>query len=86
MPHKHSMVYTNNAILISSKKGYHWNFPGGPMVKTLPSNTRDVGSTPGWGTKIPHALKPKIQNRNSSNTVTNSIKTIKNGPHPKIFF
>ena len=32
------------------------NFPGGPVVKNLPSNARDVGSIPGWGTKIPHAL------------------------------
>ena len=25
------------------------------MVKNLPSNAGDVGLTPGWGTKIPHA-------------------------------
>ena len=25
------------------------------MVKNLPSNAREVGSIPGWGTKIPHA-------------------------------
>ena len=31
------------------------DFPGGPVVKDLPSNERDVGSSPGWGTKIPHA-------------------------------
>ena len=31
------------------------DFPGGPVVKNLPSNTGDVGSIPGWGTKIPHA-------------------------------
>ena len=27
-----------------------------------PSNARDVGSIPGWGTKIPHTLWPKSQN------------------------
>ena len=32
-----------------------WDFPGGPVVKDLPSNAGDVGSIPGWGTKIPHA-------------------------------
>ena len=26
------------------------------MVKNLPSGAGDVGSIPGWGTKIPHAL------------------------------
>ena len=25
------------------------------MVKTLPSTAGDVGSMPGWGTRIPHA-------------------------------
>ena len=32
-----------------------WDFPGGPGVKNPPSNAGDVGSTPGRGTKIPHA-------------------------------
>ena len=31
------------------------DFPGGPMVKNLPSNAGDVGLIPGQGTKIPHA-------------------------------
>ena len=44
-----------------------WNqdnlgFPVGPVVRTLPSNTRDSGSTPGWGAKIPHACLPRSQN------------------------
>ena len=30
-------------------------FPGGPVVKNLPSSAGDVGSIPGRGTKIPHA-------------------------------
>ena len=32
------------------------DFPGGPVVKNPPSNAGDVGSIPGRGTKIPHAL------------------------------
>ena len=32
-----------------------WDFPGGPVVKNLPSNAEDMGSIPGWGTKISHA-------------------------------
>ena len=44
-----------------------WNqdnldFPVGPVVRTLPSNVRDSGSTPGWGAKIPHASLPRSQN------------------------
>ena len=32
-----------------------WDFPGGPVVKNLRYNAGDEGSTPGRGTKIPHA-------------------------------
>ena len=31
------------------------NFPGGPVLKNLPCNTRDSISIPGRGIKIPHA-------------------------------
>ena len=40
-----------------------WVFPDGPVVKSLPCSTRDVGSIPGWGTKIAHAagqLSPPV--------------------------
>ena len=32
------------------------DFPGGPVVKNLPSNAGDAGLIPGQGTKIPHAM------------------------------
>ena len=32
------------------------DFPGGPVVKNLPSNAGDTGLIPGRGTKIPHAM------------------------------
>ena len=38
------------------------DFPGGPVVKTLPSNAGGEGSIPGWGAKIPHASWPESQN------------------------
>ena len=38
------------------------DFPGGPVVKTLPSSAGGVGLIPDWGTKIPHALRPRNQN------------------------
>ena len=31
------------------------DFPGGSVVKNLPSNAGDVGSIPDQGTNIPHA-------------------------------
>ena len=32
------------------------DFPGGPVVKNLPSNAGDAGLIPGQGPKIPHAV------------------------------
>ena len=43
------------------------DFPGGPVVKNLPSNAGDVGSISCWGTKIPHAtgqLRPQSTTTN----------------------
>ena len=39
------------------------DFPGGPVVETLPSKTECMGSIPDWGTKIPHASWPTNRNR-----------------------
>ena len=39
-----------------------WDFPGGPVVKTSPSNAEGAGSIPDQGAKIPHASWPKNQN------------------------
>ena len=43
------------------------DFPGGPVVKTLPSNAGDVGSIPGQRTRVPHAMGvwPEILKRES---------------------
>ena len=44
--------------ILSSYTIQEWirgDFPGGPVVKNLPSNAGDAGSIPGQGTNIPHA-------------------------------
>ena len=59
------------------------------MVKTSPSNAAGVDAIPGQGAKIPHPSWPKKKKRNinnRSNIVTNSIKTLKNGPHQRKSF
>ena len=43
--------------LVESKKKE--DFPGGPMVKTLPSKAGSRSSIPGQGTKILYDLWPK---------------------------
>ena len=56
-------------------------FPGGPGVKTSPSNAESAALIPGQGTKILQPCgqkKKKTQNiKNRSNVITNSIKTFK---------
>ena len=58
-----------------------WDFPGGPVVKTSPSNAGGAGSIPGWGAKIPHASWPKNQNIKQKQYCNKFNKDFKNGPH-----
>ena len=50
-----------------------WVFPGGPVVKTLPSNAGGVSLTPGLD---PCASREK-KNKEQKQIVTNSTKTLK---------
>ena len=53
------------------------DYPGGPVVKTLPFNVGCAGSIPGRGVKIPHASQSKNPNiKNRSYIVTTSKKTL----------
>ena len=57
------------------------DFPGGPVVKTLPSNAGVVdfipGSVFGGGANIPYVWRPKNENKSNSKTITNSIEILK---------
>ena len=33
------------------------DLPGGPVIKNPPCNAGNMGSVPGWGTKIPRATE-----------------------------
>ena len=57
------------------------DFPGAPVVKTLPSKERTSGSIPGWGAKIPHAWCPRNQNIKQKQHCNKFSKDFKNGPH-----
>ena len=43
-------LYSHNLNII------YEDFPGGPVVKTLPSSGGSASSVPGWEAKIPYAL------------------------------
>ena len=43
-------------LLVFFKNIIIQDFPGGSIVRNLPSNTRNVGLIPGWGTEIPPAV------------------------------
>ena len=58
------------------------NLPGGPLVKTLPSNAGDTGLNPGWGAKIPAGLGAKNPKHKKQKQYCNKFKKdFKNGPH-----
>ena len=61
VPQLHGINVSESQRMLLSKnrnlqKNTHRDFPGGPVVKNPPSNAGDVGSIPGRGTKIPHAV------------------------------
>ena len=62
------------------------NFPGGPAVKTLPSNAGVTGSIPGQGAKTPHASWPKNQNMKQKQYWNKFNKDFKNGSHTQKIF
>ena len=68
----------------SSKVGMMWDVPGGPVVKTLPSNAGGVGLIPVREDKTSHALKPKKpKTYNRSSIVTNFYVDFKRMVHKK---
>ena len=40
---------------IARQNNIFWDFPGSPVVETLPSNAAGVGSVPSQADKVPHA-------------------------------
>ena len=48
--------------------------------KSLPASAEGVGSTSGWGDKIPHALWPKNQNIKQKRYYNKFNKDFKNDP------
>ena len=65
------------------KESVAGDFPGGPVVKTSPSNAGGAGSIPGRGAKIPHVLQPKSQNIKQKQCCNKYNKAFKTGPHSK---
>ena len=59
------------------------DFPGGPVVKTSPSNAGGAGSIPGRQAKIPHASGPKSQNIKQKQYCRKINKDFKNGQYQK---
>ena len=66
--------------LLKIKSG---DFPGGPVVKPLPSSVRGVGSIPGQGAKIPCALWPKRQKHRKQKQYCNQFNKISKIVHIK---
>ena len=50
-----SNILLQDVILQKKKKISLKDFPGGPVVKNLPTYAGDSGSIPDWRTKTPHA-------------------------------
>ena len=51
------MMVKSNFFTLHSQMITIWDFPDGPVVKTLHCCARDMGSIPCQGTEIPHVLR-----------------------------
>ena len=52
----HTLHHTQERELPNAfSKAASWDFPGGPVVGTSPSNVGQVSSSPGLRAKMPHA-------------------------------
>ena len=70
-------------LKVGTLKSKAQNFPGGPVVKTSPSNVGGVGLNPGQGAEIPRALQSRNQNIKHKQYCNKFNKGFKNGPHQK---
>ena len=61
--------------------GSSGDFPGGPVIKTSPSNAGDEGSDSSRRAKMPHAPGPKNQNVKQKQYCNKFNKDFKNHPH-----
>ena len=59
------------------------DFPGGPMVKTLPFSARGTGLIPGLGAKIAHTSQPENRNIKQKQYCNRFNEDFENGPHQK---
>ena len=55
-PNHISFPEVDHSLILGTQKSSLGDFFSGPVVKNPPSSAADVGSIPGWGTKIPHAV------------------------------
>ena len=66
-----------------NKNQYTGDFPGCPVVETLPSKAGGVGQTSGQEAKIPHASHPKKRNMKQRQYCNKFNKDFFNGPSEK---
>ena len=58
-----------------------WDFPGGPVVKNLPSNAGHACSIPGRGTKIPHTEGQLSRRAPTTEPVHSGARTLQRRAH-----
>ena len=58
-------LHVEQDLTLKMSKLYCWDFPGGPVIKSVSSNAWETGSIHGWGAKIPCALQQKKKKKNT---------------------
>ena len=75
-------ILRKNSQNARDKEHYNRDFPGGPVVETLPS-TEGAGSIPGQRARIPYVSRPKGQGMEQKLYCGKFNNNFKGGPHQK---
>ena len=73
-------------VYYPAKKNYIRDFPAGPVVGILPSNTMGEGSISSLGARIPHVSWPRhegIKEKKKRQCCSKFNGDFKDGPHQK---
>ena len=61
--HKTRQSWAGSAVSVTSSRRERRDCPGGPVIKVHHFQCREHGWIPGWGAKIPHAMRQKKKKR-----------------------
>ena len=81
--HKMRQSWAGSAVSVTSSRRERRDCPGGPVIKTPHFQCREHGGIPGWGAKIPRAIRQKKKKEKEKKEMFKAISPLFfEDPHP----